>query len=76
MIDKEVQRFMRAASQRYTAAELLLREGLNLEAMYLAGYVVECSLKALILAHTPQRRRKQRWFAMNSKEGLRTIMSI
>jgi HEPN domain-containing protein len=31
-----------------------LKNGYNLDAMYLAGYVVECALKALILRFTPE----------------------
>ena len=45
--------FQKAAAQRLTAAEALLREKLNLDAQYLGGYTVECSLKALILHKTP-----------------------
>ena len=44
--------FQRAARQRLTTAEFLLDHGNNLDAMYLAGYTVECSLKALILEKT------------------------
>ncbi len=57
MPDSEVQRFVRAAGQRLTAASLLLGRA-NLDAMYLAGYVVECALKALLLAWTPRRQRE------------------
>src|SRR5262245_22270871 len=46
--------FQRAALQRLTTARFLLHNGYNLEAMYLAGYTVECSLKALILEVTPK----------------------
>jgi HEPN domain-containing protein len=45
--------FQRAALQRLTTAEFLLNNGYNLDAVYLAGYTIECSLKALILAVTP-----------------------
>ena len=41
--------FQRAEGQRLTTAEFLLENGYNLDATYLAGYAVECSLKALIL---------------------------
>jgi HEPN domain-containing protein len=44
--------FQRAAAQRLTTAEFLLQNRYNLDAMYLAGYTVECSLKALILEST------------------------
>lgn len=45
--------FQKVAAQRLTTAEVLLREKLTLDAQYLGGYAVECSLKALILARTP-----------------------
>jgi len=45
--------FQKVAGQRLTAAETLLREKVTLDAQYLAGYTVECSLKALILHFTP-----------------------
>ena len=45
--------FQKATRQRLTAAEFLLDNRYNLDAMYLAGYTVECSLKALILHSTP-----------------------
>jgi hypothetical protein len=47
------QDFQKAAAQRLTTAETLLREKLTLDAQYLGGYTVECSLKALILELTP-----------------------
>jgi HEPN domain len=40
------------AAQRLTTAETLLREKLTLDAQYLGGYTLECSLKALILHRT------------------------
>lgn len=45
--------FQRAAAHRYIAAEALLGLTLCLDARYLSGYIVECSLKALILHLTP-----------------------
>lgn len=50
--------YWRAASQRLDAANLLLDAGIFLDAVYLGGYVVECSLKALILKRTPAARRR------------------
>ena len=44
--------FQRAADQRLTTAQFLLRHKYNLDAMYLAGYAIECSLKALIIQVT------------------------
>ena len=45
--------FQKVAGQRLTTAETLLREKLTLDAQYIGGYTVECSLKALILDRTP-----------------------
>ena len=45
--------FQRAAEQRLTTAEFLLRYTYTLDATYLAGYTIECTLKALILERTP-----------------------
>ena len=47
--------FLRAAlCGRVPTAKFLLKNGYNLDAMYLGGYAVECSLKALILEITPE----------------------
>ena len=45
--------FQKVAGQRLATAETLLRNTLTLDAQYVGGYTVECSLKALILQHTP-----------------------
>ena len=45
--------FQKAAAQRLTTAETLLREKLTLNAQYIGGYTVECTLKALIMELTP-----------------------
>lgn len=50
--------FQRAAEQRFTAAEFLLQSDFTLEALYLAGYCVECILKALIMNLTPEDQRE------------------
>ena len=47
-------RLYRAAKQRFDDALLLLEMGRTTAAVYLAGYSVECMLKALILAAVPQ----------------------
>jgi len=44
--------FLSAAGQRLEAARALFHGGLTLDAQYLGGYVVECSIKAVILHHT------------------------
>lgn len=41
--------YLKAAKQRLTTAAFLRDNGYNPDAMYLAGYAIECSLKALIL---------------------------
>jgi hypothetical protein len=47
--------FLRVALQRLTAAEQIMQAlRLTLEAQYIGGYSVECSLKALILAKTAE----------------------
>jgi HEPN domain-containing protein len=47
--------FLKVALQRLTAAEEIMRElRRTLEAQYIGGYSVECSLKALILERTAE----------------------
>jgi hypothetical protein len=46
----EARQYYRAAKQRLDDAQLLLRAERRTGAVYLAGYTVECFLKALILA--------------------------
>jgi hypothetical protein len=53
--ETDIRKFERVADQRLTAAGMLLKAEFNLEATYLAGYCVECALKALILKRTPRR---------------------
>jgi hypothetical protein len=50
---REARRFYRCAEQRFAEGQVLLRSGYTTGAVYLAGYGVECILKALILAVTP-----------------------
>ena len=45
--------FQKAAAQRFIAAGTLLRRKQTLDAQYIGGYTVECTLKALILELTP-----------------------
>ncbi|HEY5314826.1 MAG TPA: hypothetical protein VIK18_19990 [Pirellulales bacterium] len=44
--------FQRAAEQRFTTTEFLLERSYPLDAFYLAGYSVECMLKALVMHRT------------------------
>jgi hypothetical protein len=50
----QARRFYRAAKQRFDDALLLLEMERTTAAIYLAGYSVECMLKALILSAVPQ----------------------
>ncbi|HUQ71293.1 MAG TPA: hypothetical protein VM165_17325 [Planctomycetaceae bacterium] len=58
MNDPEVVRFFRAAQQRAVAAEVLVRDSRFRDATYLGGYVIECSLKSLVLTHVAPRDRE------------------
>jgi HEPN domain-containing protein len=61
MAVKKIPDFRRAAKQRLAAVEHLLtsKDGEQFrDAMYLCGYVIECSLKALILRRTPRRQQR------------------
>jgi hypothetical protein len=55
----EARLYYRAAKQRFDDAQLLLREWRTTGAVYLAGYTVECFLKALVLASVAPGRRQQ-----------------
>ena len=55
----EARRYYRAAKQRSDEANLLLEAGRTTGAVYLAGYTVECFLKALILASVSAKRRTE-----------------
>ena len=52
-------KYFRAPGQRCEDAEFLLQAGRMLGAVYLAGYCVECLLKALILCQVPAGKREQ-----------------
>jgi hypothetical protein len=52
-------KYIRAAAQRLVAVDILFSAGLYFEAVYLAGYVIECSFKAMILSRVPRRRRDE-----------------
>jgi HEPN domain-containing protein len=55
---REARLFYRAAKQRFGDAELLLEWGRTTGAVYLAGYTVECFLKALVLENVTRIKRK------------------
>lgn len=58
--------FYRCAYQRYDDAKVLRNAEHTTGAVYLAGYGVECILKALILNAVPSKRRKE---ILNSFRG-------
>jgi hypothetical protein len=53
---KDVRRFRVAALQRFEDAQILLDNDRATGAVYLAGYAVECLLKAVLLERTPASR--------------------
>src|SRR5205085_11884417 len=55
----EARLYYRAAKQRFEDAQLLLGAGRTTGAVYLAGYTVECVMKALILAGAAAPLRRQ-----------------
>jgi hypothetical protein len=48
------------------AAEALLRAKLTLDAQYLGGYTIECTLKALILELTPPAKKAEKLVRISS----------
>jgi hypothetical protein len=50
---REARLFYRCALQRYEESEILLKADKPTGAVYLAGYGIECMLKALILSSIP-----------------------
>lgn len=55
----EARLYYRAAKQRFDDAQLLLLAGRTTGAVYLAGYTVECFLKALVLASVAPKLRAE-----------------
>ena len=55
----EARRYYRAGKQRLDDAQFLLEGKRTTGAVYLAGYTVECMLKALLLANVSARRRNE-----------------
>jgi HEPN domain-containing protein len=58
--------FQRIARQKLTTAEFLLENDYTLDAMYLGGYTLECTLKALIMELTPEPDRADRFEEISS----------
>ena len=57
--------FLKAAAQRLTVAQALLDLHFTLDARYLGGYAIECSLKALIMGLTPEPQRVERYLEIS-----------
>ncbi len=55
----EAKLYYRAAKQRFDDSQLLLKANRTTGAVYLAGYTVECFLKALVLASVAPGLRRQ-----------------
>jgi HEPN domain-containing protein len=55
----EARSFFQSAKQRLEDGQFLFNGGRNTGAVYLAGYAVECILKALILSALPAKARTQ-----------------
>src|SRR5271156_1951905 len=55
--DFDARRFWRSAQQRFLDSQFLLQAGRTTGAVYLAGYGVECMLKALLIESTAKGRR-------------------
>ena len=55
----EARLFYRCAGQRYEESKILRKAEHRTGAIYLAGYSVECMLKAMILQSVPRSRQRQ-----------------
>ncbi len=53
------QKFFRVATQRFAEAQFLFDGDRYAASIYIAGYSIECGIKALILATEPDRGRRQ-----------------
>jgi HEPN domain-containing protein len=68
--------FLKVAVQRLITAEILLREKLNLDAQYIGGYTVECSLKALIMHRTPEADRPETLKRITSGKKMHSVETL
>lgn len=68
--------FQKAAGQRLTAAEALLGLNITLDAQYLGGYTVECSLKALILHATPDLEKQEKLRRIKSGASMHNPVNL
>ncbi len=71
--------FLKAAARRLDAAQALLGlkvAAFHLDAMYLAGYSVECALKAMIIEATPRVGRPERIAALTAGSRSHNILYL
>ena len=61
--------YYRVAKQRFEDAKFLMQNNRTTGAIYLAGYVVECMLKALLLSQIPKKRQPEVVEAFKSGRG-------
>jgi HEPN domain-containing protein len=66
---QDVRRFKVAALQRFEDAQILLDNDRATGAVYLAGYAVECLLKAVLLDRTPKSKQQAIWDSFRGKAG-------
>jgi HEPN domain len=52
-------KFFRVATQRFAEAQFLFEGERHVASIYIAGYAVECGLKALLLSTMPEHRQKE-----------------
>ena len=69
---KEARPFYQAAKQRLEDARYLLDAKRSTGAIYLAGYGVECMLKALILATLPAKKRAAMLDSFRARKPMNT----
>lgn len=65
----EARQYYRAALQRFDEAELLLAAQRTTGALYLAGYTVECLMKAVLLENVSTKIRKKLFAAFRGHLG-------
>lgn len=56
-IDGDIRLFHHIAERHLRSSRILFQEQAFEDAVYLAGYTVECGLKALLISHTPSAKR-------------------
>ncbi len=66
---REARPYYQTAKQRFEDARFLLEAERTTGAVYLAGYCVECMLKALVLSRTPAGRRGEMLATLRGARG-------